>query len=192
MRAVVGLGNPGKDHARSRHNVGHRLIELLTGRFSLRLSKEKSIKASVAVWGGGGELLVACSETWMNQSGEVVKGLVERYGLVPETDLLVVVDDVALPFGRLRLRGRGSDGGHNGLKSVQECLATQHYARLRIGIGADAIASPLEDYVLSPFSAQEEEKLPEILERGHEACRLWMSQPLERAMNVVNSDDSLA
>ena len=124
----------------------------------------------------------------MNESGDPVKRLVEHFEIDFKSDLLVVVDDVALPFGKLRLRAEGSDGGHRGLRSIEEALGSQSYARLRIGIApAESVKVPLEKYVLEPFRAEEEKELKKVLERGVEACRLWLSEPMERAMNFANN-----
>ena len=123
----------------------------------------------------------------MNQSGEAVRPLVQFYKVDPTKDLLVVMDEAALPLGTLRLRASGSEGGHNGLKSVQQCLASENYPRLRIGIGASPENVVLEEFVLQTFDKAERKIFEQALEKGVEACRLWLTQPIERAMNVVNT-----
>ncbi|MDD5216712.1 MAG: aminoacyl-tRNA hydrolase [Candidatus Omnitrophica bacterium] len=191
MKLVVGLGNPGAKYKKTRHNAGRRLVEELALRHKLQFVKSKNLSASTALCDlGEEEILLAYPEVFMNCSGEAVGGLVRHYSIDPQKNLLILVDDVALPFGRLRLRSRGSDGGHNGLKSINLALDGSGYARLRLGIartGEDGKAlvqgegalEKLEKYVLSSFSAQEEELLPLMMARGYEAVRLWVAQPID-------------
>ncbi len=196
MRLVVGLGNSGTQYADTRHNAGRRLIDFIAAKHALEFSKKKSLKASVSsfVWEGQ-DVTLARPETFMNLSGEAVSCLVRHFEIEIPKDLLILVDDMALPFGRIRLRSKGTDGGHNGLKSVEQTLQTQAYARLRLGIGGrDAEKSaPLEDgyqdYVLSPFAAAERRGLEAFLKKGETACRLWITQPVEAAMNIVNAGE---
>lgn len=132
--------------------------------------------------------LLATPELFMNESGQAVQLLVRHFKIDPASDLLVVVDDVALSFGRLRLRANGQDGGHKGLRSVETALGNQDYARLRIGIAPSrAIGQTLEKYVLSVFRPDEEKELPVILERGIDSCLLWLTAPIERAMDRTNA-----
>lgn len=123
----------------------------------------------------------------MNESGKVARLLVDHFKINFKSDLLVIIDDASLPLGRLRLRVKGQDGGHRGLRSVQEALESQSYARLRVGIApSHSVEIPLEEFVLSPFEREEEEALKDILERGVESCRLWVKGPIERAMDRTN------
>ncbi len=129
----------------------------------------------------------------MNESGEAVRRLAGHFKIDFKSELLVVVDDAALPFGRLRLRARGSDGGHRGLRSIESALGSQDYARLRVGIApAKPVEEPLEKYVLRSFKSEEERKLGEILRRGIESCKLWVTGPIERAMDQTNKPSRLA
>lgn len=191
MKLIVGLGNPGAHYAETRHNAGRRLIEYIARRNSRSISKKKSLEASIASWNcEGEETTLAFPEVFMNQSGTSVLALIRHFGLDAKKHLLIVVDDVALPFGRLRLRSRGSDGGHNGLKSIHESLGHSDYARLRMGIGAgeeEKAAERMEEFVLSPFDSREKKAMPPVLEKGAEACRLWVTQSIASAMNVVNA-----
>lgn len=192
MRLIVGLGNPGAQYSRTRHNVGRSLVEFVGRHHALSFTKKKSLSASLATFEWEGQALtLAYPETFMNLSGKAVGALVRYLGLDPHKDLLIAVDDAALPFGILRLRARGSDGGHNGLRSIQSAIGSSEFARLRMGIGPKAAqtgntAEPLEDYVLSPFSPKEKRLLKDFLEKGVEACRLWFSQPIASAMSVIN------
>ena len=197
MKLIVGLGNPGDEYARTRHNIGRRLIEFIAARESAKFTSKKSQKSAMAVASWVGEAVhLAHPLTYMNLSGESVTALVKYWKVVPEKDLLIVVDDVALPFGKFRLRGDGSSGGHNGLASIEEYLGSREYPRLRIGIGPHAnktaeepsgSGEPLRDYVLSAFNAAEEKKMKELLGKGMEACQAWSAEPLAKAMSRVNA-----
>jgi PTH1 family peptidyl-tRNA hydrolase len=196
-KLIVGLGNPGDAYAETRHNAGRRLIEFIVSRHSIRFSKKTKLNAFVVSFSWEGhEVVLAYPDLFMNLSGAGVRKLVEHFSIVPGKNLLIAVDDVALPFGSLRLRSRGSDGGHNGLKSVNAELQNSGYARLRLGVGRqekkDELLMPLEEYVLSPFSKTEKKQIPAFLERGYEACRLWISQTIDKAMNNVNSNQSIS
>lgn len=194
MKLIVGLGNPGGEYARTRHNIGLRLIESIAVREHLKFSFKKSKKAAFTstLWNGE-TVLLAHPLTYMNLSGEAVTALVRHWKIASARDLLVVVDDVALPFGKFRLRSEGSCGGHNGLASIEKHLGSRAYPRLRIGIGAcepDGAASfqePLRDYVLSFFKTSEEKKMKTLFEYGLEACRAWVLSPFSKAMNQVNA-----
>lgn len=196
MKLIVGLGNPGDEYARTRHNIGRRLMEFIVGKEKVKFSVKKSQRAAVASIPWNGELLcLAHPMTYMNLSGEAVAALVKYWKVVPEKDLLVVVDDVALPFGKFRLRGEGSSGGHNGLASIEAQLGGRAYPRLRIGIGPHqnktaaglgGFDESLRDYVLGVFSVAEEKKMDALLEKGMDACRAWVAEPLTKAMNKVN------
>ena len=197
MKLIVGLGNPGDEYARTRHNIGRRLMEFIVEKEKVQFAFKKSQKAAIAsvLWNGEAVHL-AHPLTYMNLSGEAIATLVKYWKVAANKDLLIVVDDVALPFGKFRLRGEGSSGGHNGLASIEERLGGRGYPRLRIGIGPrenKTVAEPtgsnesLRDYVLSAFNAAEEKKMKELLKKGMEACRAWVAEPLTRAMSRVNA-----
>ena len=199
MKLIVGLGNPGSRYSDTRHNAGRLLIEDIARREGLSFSRKKNLHASIvsAEWDGC-EVILAFPHTYMNLSGTAVKSLLSHFEISPARDILVVVDDLALPFRRLRLRAKGSDGGHKGLRSIHECLRTQDYARLRLGIGMPENESRFEGlsyqrgnaeaYVLSAFSAAEKKGLKDIFRRATETCRLWATQSIEAAMNSANQD----
>ncbi len=195
MKLIVGLGNPGSKYSETRHNAGSLVVEQIARSNSLRFSKKSKLKASFAIWKKlPEEVVLAYPEVFMNVSGESVKALADHFGVISEKDLLVVVDDIALPFGLLRLRAKGSAGGHNGLKSVETFLGSSNYARLRVGIGpGDAKNTgrpqgsiPLEEFVLMRFAASECKALPDFLDHAAQACREWLEKPIADAMNVVN------
>lgn len=200
MRLIVGLGNPGNEYARTRHNIGRRLIEFIAGEEKMKFSVPKFSKTAVASVSWNGEsLYLAYPLTYMNLSGETVAALVKHWKITAAKDLLIVVDDAALPFGKFRLRGEGSSGGHNGLASIEQYLGSREYPRLRIGIGPREDRSekktagseaPLREYVLSAFNEAEEKQMKELLEKGMEACRAWVTEPLTKAMNRVNAAKS--
>lgn len=187
MKLIIGLGNPGSRYEATRHNAGRAAVEFFAREHSLKFEKKKSLKAQIAKldWDEV-SVTLAIPDLFMNESGVAVNLLVRHFEISFKTDLLVLIDEVALPFGKLRLRGKGSAGGHNGLKSVEAALGSQDYARLRIGVGANLSPAGLADYVLSRFQPEELKALPSVLEKTYEACRIWSTQPLARAMNAVN------
>jgi len=194
MKLIVGLGNPGDEYARTRHNIGRRIVEFIAGEEKVKFASKKSQKAAVISLSWNGETLhLAYPLTYMNLSGEAIMSLVKYWKVAADKDLLVIVDDVALPFGKFRLRGEGSSGGHNGLASIEAHLGSREYPRLRVGIGpCEKITEagsevPLRDYVLSVFAAAEEKKMNVLLGNGMEACRAWAGEPLAKAMNRVNA-----
>jgi len=164
---VVGLGNPGKEYELTRHNMGYLVVQAFADELKWNFKTEDAFCAKRAKGGIEGvttHLLLPL--TYMNLSGHAVKAYLDFYKLTPE-QLIVVTDDVALPFGEMRKRDFGGTGGHNGLKSIQASLQTQNYVRLRLGIGCDkAVGQTLADYVLQTFNSEEREKLPLIIQQG--------------------------
>jgi PTH1 family peptidyl-tRNA hydrolase len=184
VKLVVGLGNPGNRYAGTRHNVGWLTVDRLADRAGWGSGRERD--AARVVWGRyrGMDLLLAKPLTFMNDSGVAVRKLLARER-APLDDLLVVCDDFALPFGRLRLRGAGSAGGHNGLRSIIGELGSQKFARLRVGIGepsGDAI-----DHVLSRFTAAEQAELPGIVDAAADAVEDWVREGPARAASRWNA-----
>lgn len=171
---VVGLGNPGSKYQWTRHNIGWIAVEAfareLGAVFKTSLATEG--KLAKAVWNEQ-EIYLLLPTTYMNLSGHSVRAAVRRFSL-EIADLLVVSDDIYLPFGKLRFRDKGSSGGHNGLKSIEECLGTQDYARLRIGVGENG-SQELASYVVSSFSDQEKQELPQIAGNTVGEIKKWLS-----------------
>ena len=188
MKLIVGLGNPDSRYLKTRHNVGRRVVDLLAARNKTGWTKNPSLRSRTAeITHLDQPVLLAIPEVYMNESGNSVGPLVGHFKINPQNDLLVVIDDAALPFGRLRLRASGQDGGHRGLRSVEQALGGQDYARLRIGIAqTEAVTESLEKYVLSPFSPAEEKILPRILDQAIESCFLWVKGPIQKAMDRTN------
>ena len=187
MKLIVGLGNPGREYRDTRHNVGFMVVDESARRHNLTLAMAPSQipDAMIAKKFGDEALLVAKPLTFMNNSGEAVAALV-RYYDVAIGDLLIVVDEVALPFGRLRARARGSAGGHNGLKSVIGRLGTTEFARLRLGVGRGDSRRDLADHVLSKFEADEQSALGEFIARAADAAEMFAAEGIEKVMNTYN------
>lgn len=185
MYLIVGLGNPGAEYERTRHNLGFMLVDKLaaeTGSVVKRNECQSRVGTTVIA---GRRVKLAKPQTFMNLSGDAVAGLVSKDGS-GESQLLVITDDLALPFGAIRLRQRGSAGGHNGLKSIISALGTDEFIRLRIGIQPDHPVSDTKRFVLSEFSGAEKESLPEILERAAEAVRSVLQDGIGKAMSLHN------
>ena len=183
-RILVGLGNPGKEYARTRHNLGATAVRDYAERAGLVFKTDRTFGVAVAKGKcAGGKLAHLVLPTgYMNESGRPIAAYLNYYEWGPE-QLLIAVDDVAIPFTELRLRVSGSAGGHNGLKSIQECLGTEQYARLRMGVG-DREHGTLSDHVLGVFSAEEMQELPALLERSKQIIDCWLDQGLPAAMRI--------
>jgi len=184
---IVGLGNPGPKYARTRHNAGFRVVERLAKRWQASWSADEKFNSRLAHAEHVSRRVLLCEpETYMNQSGAAVGKLAE-YFRVPPGHLLVVLDDADLPFGEIRLRPRGSSGGHHGLESIEERLGTREYARLRIGIGRTARAvREITNHVLGQFSSAEAALLRKILDRAGDQVECWLREGIARAMSQFN------
>jgi PTH1 family peptidyl-tRNA hydrolase len=189
MKLIVGLGNPGKEDRDTRHNVGFLVIDELAKRYALTLSMAPSQVPETFIGKkfGPEPLLVAKPLTFMNRSGDAVASLARYFDVAP-ADLLVVVDEAALPFGRLRARARGSAGGHNGLKSVIERLGTQEFPRLRLGVGRGDARRDLADHVLSKFEPGERAELETFITRAAHAAEMFAVEGIEKVMNMYNPE----
>ena len=185
MKLVAGLGNPGGQYRGTRHNVGFEVVDLLARRHGLAFESAPA-DAVLAKWRTNGEVvLVAKALTFMNLSGPAIAELV-RYYRVSLADLLIVSDDVNLPLGRLRLRPGGSEGGHNGLRSVADALGTVDYPRLRIGVGRGDAQRDLADHVLARFENDELSGIEGAIARAADAVEAWIQQGFETVMNAYN------
>jgi PTH1 family peptidyl-tRNA hydrolase len=183
----VGLGNPGPEYDDTRHNAGFRLADRLVDRWQLGpFRRGDRAREARGTWQNHA-VSVLKPQTYMNRSGAALAPLRSLPDFDPSRDLLILVDDVALPLGRFRLRGAGSAGGHNGLRSVEGALQRQDYARLRIGVGpAPPELDDLADYVLDRFSQEELAMLTELLDPMSEAVECWLEDGIETAMNRFN------
>ena len=187
MKLIVGLGNPGKEYEKTRHNIGFEIIEELAGRHRARFKRNWGARSRVAsIEVAGQEILLVKPQTFMNRSGFAIKALLKQKKL-NNKDLVVVFDDADLPPGRLRVRGKGSAGSHNGLKSIIALLETEVFGRLRMGIGARPEGSDMAAYVLSPFSAEERVVMDDAVKHGADVLLYIMEHGVESAMNRFNS-----
>lgn len=187
---MVGLGNPGASYDETRHNVGMEIVRFFANKRGWKLRRAASFSGEMAQGSLGDRgVLLLLPLTYMNSSGEAVR-LCKDYFKVPLENVLVVCDDIALPFGRLRLKPKGSSGGHNGLKSVESHLGSDAYARLRVGVGAAQDGNTVE-HVLGRFTKAEKEALPAIIERAEEAVGLWLLEGIESAMRTYNVSETV-
>ena len=186
MHLIVGLGNPGAEYAKTRHNAGFLLVERLAEFWKAGWTKERKFAARMAkAERHGKKVLLAEPQTFMNLSGESVGALVKFHQL-PLEKILVVVDDADLPLGEIRLRPGGGSGGHHGLDSVTQHLGSREYARLRIGIGRRNEAREITGHVLGKFSAGEGALLEKVLERAAGQMECWLAAGLQKAMSQFN------
>ena len=183
---VVGLGNPGEEYSKTRHNVGAEVVEILARRHGgkLRKQKERSFTDDVIV--GGKRMALAIPLTYMNLSGEAVAPLVRRYGVEP-SQLVVVQDEMDFELGRLQVKNGGGLAGHNGLKSIVAHLHTQDFLRIRIGIGKPSGSRQGADHVLRRFSKAERKEIDVLLEEAADAVELILAEGVDVAMNRVNA-----
>ncbi|HEX7065158.1 MAG TPA: aminoacyl-tRNA hydrolase [Bacillales bacterium] len=186
MKVIVGLGNPGFQYEKTRHNVGFMVLDELSKRLGIPVKKKKFN----AVFGMGtlqGEKIVLVKPlTYMNASGEAVRPLLDYYNAAAD-DLVVVYDDLDLPAGKIRLRQKGGTGGHNGMKSIVAHLGTKEFKRIRIGIGRpESPGIGVIDYVLKPFSKKEKPAVSESIDRAAESCEKWLNTPFLEVMNEYN------
>ena len=182
MKAIVGLGNPGRQYAGTRHNIGFEVVDEVARRWNVQLRPWKSV-ANVAVVSVRGAVLVE-PQTFMNLSGDAVSRIAAYHKLEP-ADVLVVVDEVQLPLGRLRLRRSGSAGGHNGLKSIIQHMGPD-FPRLRLGVGRGDPNWDLADHVLSRFDGDERDSVADSIKRAADAVELFVEEGIEVAMNRFN------
>ena len=201
MKIVVGLGNPGREYVGTRHNVGFEVIDAIARKLGWtfgadefdRVAKTKfdglAMDGTVQLASGETEkLLLLKPMTYMNLSGRSVQAARAFYQ-VTSIDLMIVLDEMALPAGKIRMRPSGSDGGHNGLKDIQRALGTSQYPRLRIGIDPPPPRVPGRDYVLGRFSEEQRKRLDPAIGRSAEAVLTWIEKGINAAMNQFNADD---
>ena len=186
MKIVVGLGNPGRRYEKTPHNAGFMALDVLAGELACRFRKSLRFNARVAKAVYQGEWLwLLKPQTYMNNSGTAVAAFL-RYRRAGPDNVVVVLDDADLPLGRLRLRTRGSSGGHKGLESIIGHLGSEEFVRIRIGIGRAGGDKALVDHVLSPFSAAEQRLMAHVARQAAEAVRCVIDDSVENAMNRFN------
>lgn len=201
MKVVVGLGNPGPKYVATRHNVGFEVVErlaeklgwVLPGEFD-RMARYRfdglTLDGRVELSDAGQEkLLLIKPQTYMNLSGRCVQQVLSFYQLTPK-DLMVILDDLALPCGKIRIRGSGSSGGHNGLKDIEQQLGTNAYPRLRIGIDPAPASIPGQEYVLGKWTPEQEKLINPAMDRACGAILTWIDKGIETAMSQFNSSNT--
>jgi peptidyl-tRNA hydrolase, PTH1 family len=201
MKLIVGLGNPGRQYVGTRHNVGYEAVHALARRLGWITSADDferqarsafdglTMDGTVSLPGREEKLLLLKPLTYMNLSGRAVRAATAFYRLPPD-DLMVVLDDMALPCGRLRIRSSGSSGGHNGLRDIEQALGTEEYPRLRLGIDAPPPHLPWKDYVLQRFTAEQRKLMDGAIDRAAGALAQWMESGIGPAMNRFNAPET--
>ncbi len=186
MYIIVGLGNPTAEYDKTRHNVGFEVIRILADRFDIATDflKHKAVCGKGII--EGNKVMLAMPQTYMNSSGESVRELVDYYKIDVSSELIVVYDDVALDPGRIRIRGGGSSGGHNGMKNIILHLGTEEFMRVRVGVGAKPKGYDLVDHVLGHFTAQEREKMDMAFIDAANAVVSILNDGIDVAMNKYN------
>lgn len=192
MKCIVGLGNPGSRYKFTRHNVGFLAIEYLIGRFRARHNHSNELYECYDALVDGCNTILVMPQTYMNNSGMAVREILQRYEVAME-DLMVMYDDFQLPFGTIRTRPKGSDGGHNGLASIIYHVQSDLIPRLRIGVGGTTMPEHhtheiMAEYVLTPFQEEEQKFLPQLLQYAGDACILWMTAGIQKTMSLYNKN----
>lgn len=185
-RLIVGLGNPGEAYDETRHNIGFLALRRFAEKNGFIFHRGASFSGEIAqgrVKDKKAVLLLPL--TYMNSSGRAVFACASYFEIRPE-NILIVCDEIALPFGKLRLKPKGSAGGHNGLKSVEAHLGTQDYHRLRIGVGDRSGGQSLAEHVLGRFTAEEKKELPKVIDEAAQAVEIWLTEDIDAAMRKVN------
>lgn len=186
MIVIVGLGNPGKEYSNTRHNVGFSVLDMLSEKWNIPII-EKKMKALIGKGIiDGQKVLLVKPQTYMNLSGESLREVVDYYKVDPENEVIVIYDDIALPVGALRVRPKGSAGGHNGIKNIILHLHSETFLRIRVGVGEKPSYMDLKDYVLGRFSPMEGKEEKEAFEKACDATVMLVNGKVDEAMNLYN------
>ncbi|EGA88199.1 peptidyl-tRNA hydrolase [Planococcus donghaensis MPA1U2] len=185
MKLIIGLGNPGKTYEDTRHNIGFKVIDYLASQWDAPLTQSKFKGMYSVSHRPEGKVILLKPLTYMNLSGESVAALMDYYNIELK-DIIVIYDDLDLPTGQLRLRQKGSAGGHNGIKSLIQHLGNQEFNRLRIGISRPPAGMKVPDYVLQRFSTEEIPEMTAAIKKSAAACETWLSKPYIEVMNEFN------
>ena len=186
MFIIAGLGNPDRQYEGTRHNAGFDVIDRIAEKYNIAVDTKKHRACIGKGIIGGQKVLLAKPQTYMNLSGESIRSLVDYYKIDEENELLVVYDDISLDVGQLRIRARGSAGGHNGIKNIIAHLGTQVFPRIKVGVGDKPKGYDLADYVLGHFSKAERERMEEGYDNAVRAAEMIVSGQLNEAMNEFN------
>ncbi|PLR80282.1 aminoacyl-tRNA hydrolase [Bacillus canaveralius] len=185
MKIIAGLGNPGKQYEQTRHNIGFAIIDLLSARLNIPVDQSK-FKGIYGIGHVNGQKVILLKPlTYMNLSGESIRAVLDYYDAGLD-DLLIIYDDLDLPVGKIRLRQKGSAGGHNGLKSTIAHLGSQEFKRIRVGVGRPPHGMNVPDYVLGRFLKEEQEVIDEVAGQCADACEAWLQKPFLQVMNDFN------
>lgn len=185
MKLIIGLGNPGKEYEHTHHNVGFATIDLLAEKWNIPLNQQKFNALYGMAHRPEGKVMLLKPLTYMNLSGEAVRSMMDYFDVDVE-DIVVIYDDLDLEKGKLRLRQKGSAGGHNGIKSLIQHIGTQNFNRIRIGISRPPAGMKVPDYVLSRFSKEEQSLMQDAFRRAADACEYWLEKPFIEVMNRFN------
>lgn len=189
-RLIVGLGNPDEKYRYTRHNWGYLVVQELIALWDVKTRHDSAVQGLVAKHEGDGSTwYLLLPLTYMNLSGAAVSAMIKKKNIAFK-NVLVVCDDLDLPFGQMRLRAQGSAGGHNGLKSIINSLGSNEFARLRGGIGRPQERDKTVEFVLDGFNAQEKKQLPGVIKTAVECCEVWMRHGVDEAMNQFNKRSS--
>ena len=187
MFVIVGLGNPGKKYENTRHNAGFMSIDALAEKYGINIS-EKKYKALCGTGViEGNKVLLIKPQTFMNVSGESVRSVMDFYKIDPKEDMIVIYDDISLAPGNIRIRKKGSAGGHNGIKSIIAHAGTQNFMRIKVGVGEKPSGWDLADYVLGHFSEEDNQKLKDVMPDIIQAATLMVQGDVDKAMNDFNA-----
>lgn len=185
MYLIAGLGNPGIEYAATRHNIGFDMVTYLSDKYHIPLRNKEGKAITGKGMIEGQKVMLAQPQTFMNLSGESVRALMDYYKLEPE-DLIVIYDDISLEVGQIRVRPKGSAGGHNGIKNIIQHIGTQEFARIKIGVGAKPEGGDLVKHVLGRFSKEEDGLFRDIFALADEAVAAMINEGVPAAMNLVN------
>ena len=186
MFIIAGLGNPTREYEGTRHNVGFDVIDRLAARYNIDVDVKKHRALIGKGMIAGQKVILAKPQTYMNLSGESIRSILDYYKVDPETELIVIYDDISLDVGKLRIRAKGSAGGHNGIKNIIAQLGSDKFKRIRVGVGEKPKNWDLADYVLSPFSKEERTQVDEAIRHAADALEMILQDDIDSAMNKYN------
>ena len=186
MFVIVGLGNPGKKYEKTRHNIGFNVIDAMADKYNIRVKERKHQALVGSGFIEGQKVMLVKPTTYMNKSGDSVSDVLDYYKLDPESELIVIYDDISLEPGNIRIRKKGSAGGHNGIKDIIRQLGTEKFLRIKVGVGAKPKGWDLADHVLGRFSTEDRKLVDEAIEKAAKAVDIMISQGADAAMNEYN------
>ncbi|MGN0349799.1 MAG: aminoacyl-tRNA hydrolase [Roseburia sp.] len=190
MYLIVGLGNPGRQYAHTRHNVGFDVMDAMAEKYNISISEKKHRALCGKGMIAGSKVVLVKPQTFMNLSGESVAELLHYYKVAPESELIVIFDDISLPPGKLRIRKKGSAGGHNGIKNIISMIGTQNFLRIKVGVGEKPKDWDLVDHVLGHFGKEDRGKIEEAIGRTMLAAEMLLHGEVDAAMNEFNKKES--